>query len=104
MSDLFGSLPPFAGGPALPPVSPAAPEPPAAPATEAFPEGYLPGDYEPRASIAAPSNFTSARPGMRTTLWGDPERREALWGPLSATDAVLGADPTEIRTTTTENE
>lgn len=100
MSDLFGNLPGFAGAPlstASPALTVPTPSPAAIPAVEEY------EDYEVTGSILAPSNFTTAQPGQPITLWGDPERAAALWGRITATDAVLGADDTEIATTTTES-
>ncbi|MGW4125597.1 hypothetical protein [Nocardia sp. NPDC004711] len=82
-------LPGFAGGPALPGPEPTpTPSPAPAPAAEEWEELRVIGD------IRAPAEFPPAWPGQRTTLWGDPESASALWGPMAATDPVLGADTT----------
>ncbi|MGV9668390.1 hypothetical protein [Nocardia niigatensis] len=95
MSDLFGGLPAFAGGPILPTSPPGpAPSAPASPPRAVMPEDYP--DFEVTGDIRDHSwdNLPTAKPGQATTLWGAPERAAALWGPLSATDPVLGADTT----------
>lgn len=99
MSDLFGGLPGFAGGPAAPTgpaPSPAAGAPRPIPAPE--------DDYEVTGDIRDHSwdELPAARPGQATTLWGAPERAAALWGPIAATDPVLGADATEVTISRTD--
>ncbi|MEU6584341.1 hypothetical protein [Nocardia sp. NPDC046763] len=83
-------LPGFAGGPTVsPPSEPRAPAPmcPAA-------AGDL--DFEVTGDIRDHSwdDLPTAQPGHPTSLWGNPERAAALWGPITATDPVLGADTT----------
>ncbi|AYF78040.1 hypothetical protein D7D52_34205 [Nocardia yunnanensis] len=88
--NLFGDLPGFAGGPRVPDKH----DDTAVPSREAAQPEYedyeLPGDIRDHSWDDLPS----VRPGHRTVLWGDPERTVALQGPLSATDPVLGVEPT----------
>ncbi|MFE3060539.1 hypothetical protein [Nocardia sp. NPDC059239] len=92
--NLFGDLPGFAGGPIVPLPGTADPVPTSGPALDADPpeteEFEVTGDIRDHSWDELPT----ARPGHRTTLWGDPEQAAALQGPLAATDPVLGADTT----------
>ncbi|MGV9667419.1 hypothetical protein [Nocardia niigatensis] len=87
--NLFGDLPGFAGGPIVPvPATPASTPDldETAPAVEDF---EVCGDIRDHSWDELPI----ARPGHRTSLWGNPEYAAALRGPLSATDPVIGAEP-----------
>ncbi|GAB2548571.1 hypothetical protein [Nocardia heshunensis] len=88
MPDLFGGLRGFAG-----PTLPTNPTPPPAPVPEPDP---VEEDYGPARSILDLGEAPMARPGQTTTLWGAPERADALWGPMAAAEPVLGAESTAI--------
>lgn len=97
MSDLFGGLPGFAGGPPAPTHLEPRPRRRRRPIPVPEPED----DYEVTGDIRDHTwdVLPVAKPGQATTLWGAPERAEALWGPITATEPVLGDDPTTLTAT-----